>query len=312
MNSSFSHCNETTPSETNGCHTDDMDVETVVSDVDAPPPSLAADAAACFIRRSQPSDPLAQLRPSDPPGQLHPSDPPGQLHRDSSLRQFNRDPVKDVDDEQLVSCDVPCHWTIGELRWALSLNSWWVAMCLVIEQSVSCDVPCHWTVGELRCALSLNSWWVAMCLVIEQLVSCDVPCRFGAGWMMICSGTLRKKKWNFNFVCQSLVFSWFVCVRCSSATTQRLTQSWLRQLCVQPFPCTCTYCHSDGCIVACHSGSCSQTSEFGSLSCYEDYNSWKHSRNGSLNATDILLLPKRSGSRQSDVNNDSVSNFWWG
>ena len=95
-----------------------MDVETVVSDVDAPPASLAANAAACFIRRSQPSDPLAQLRPSDPPGQLHPSDPPGQLHpgdppgqlhRDSRLRQFNRDPVKDVDDEQLVSCDVPCH-----------------------------------------------------------------------------------------------------------------------------------------------------------------------------------------------------------
>ena len=108
MNRSFSHCNETTPSETNGCHADDMDVETVVSDVDAPPPSLVADAAACFIRRSQPSDPLAQLRPSDPPRQLRPSDPPGQLHHDSSLRQFNRDPVKDVDDEQLVSCDVPC------------------------------------------------------------------------------------------------------------------------------------------------------------------------------------------------------------
>ena len=215
-----------------------MDVETVVSDVDAPPASLAANAAACFIRRSQPSDPLAQLRPSDPPGQLHPSDPPGQLHRDSSLRQFNRDPVKDVDDEQLVSCDVPCHWTVGELRCALSLNSWWVVMCLVVLEQ-----------GEWRFA--------------------------AAPW--------EKQKWSLNFVCQSLVFGWFVCVGCSSATTQRLTQVWLRRLCVQPFPCTCTYCHSDGCIVAGHSGSCSQTSGFGGLSCHEDYNSWKHSRHGTLN-----------------------------
>ena len=62
-----------------------MDVETVVSEVDAPP-SLATDAAFA-MHHSQPTDPH------------------GQVHHGNSLLQSSRDPVKDMGAEQLVSCD---------------------------------------------------------------------------------------------------------------------------------------------------------------------------------------------------------------